>query len=192
MQNIIIFCGHIGSGKDTAAGYFIKNYNYKYSKMAGSSDRVGSLKRVVFEIFGLDMDKIEDREYRETPHVNLGYQTPRKALQYFGHQTRLFLNGVWVNNTMRHINTLGTENFVISDVRYLNEYEELLKMKNEDTNVYLVAIKRSSLNLNDEIYKDPSEEEIPLIQSKANYTIFNDSTIEEFYESLENLYSIIK
>lgn len=191
MQNIIVFCGHIGSGKDTAAKYFIDNYGYKTSKMAGASDRVGSLKRVVFEIFDLDLSKVEDRDYREAPHKNLNGKTPRKALQYFGNETRQFFKDVWVNNTIKHIKTLGNKNFVISDARYSNEIEAIKLMECEDTRVHIVAIKKSSLNLKDEMYKDPSEEQIPQIQSVADFTIFNDSDIQDFHEHLRELYQTI-
>lgn len=191
MQNIIIFCGHIGSGKDTSANYFIKNYGYSYSKMAGSTDRVGSLKRVVFEIFDLDINKVEDREYREQPHENLDNKTPRQALQYFGHETRTFLKDVWVNNTIRHIKSLGDKNFVLSDVRYINEYDAIKKMENENTKVTLVAIKNLKLNMDDEVYNDPSEKEIPKIQEFANYTIYNNYSISELYENLGELHEFI-
>ena len=57
MRHIVLFCGHIGSGKDTAANYFISKYGFTSSKMAGSLDREGSLKRVVWEIFNLDKSR---------------------------------------------------------------------------------------------------------------------------------------
>lgn len=191
MRNIIIFCGNIGSGKDTAANYFIERYGYAQSKMAGSIDRVGSLKRVVFEIFDLPFDKVEDREFRETPHPNLGGQTPRKALQYFGHQTRTFLQDVWVNNTIRHIKTLGDQNFVISDIRYINECDSIRKMQDANTKVYLVAIKNPNLDLSQSVYQDPSEMEIPEIQKMADYIISNDGTLLEFYANLAILHEMI-
>lgn len=191
MRNIIIFCGHIGSGKDTAAKYFIDNYGYSTTKMAGTAERIGSLKRVVFEIFDLPLDKIEDREFREKPHPNLGGQTPRKALQYFGHETRGFLKNVWVNNTIRHIKTLNNQDFVVSDVRYLNEYGAIINMQDNNTKVYLAAVLNPRTDMTLDIYDDPSEKEIRAIQLEADFTIFNEGTLEEFYEKLQAIHEII-
>lgn len=185
---IVLFCGHIGSGKDTAAKYFIENHGFSQSKMSGDLHRTGSLKRTVFEIFDLDLERIEDREYRETPHENLGGATPRKALQYFGHQTRSFYRDVWVNNTIKHIRSLGNDSIVISDIRYLNEYEAIKKMENEKTKVRLVNVHNPRLDMSLEVYNDPSEEQIPVINQKADIILRNDGTLEELNELLEDVY----
>lgn len=192
MRNIVMFCGYIGSGKDLAATWLIENCGFMNVKMSGDHSRKGSLKKIVWEMFNLDPSKVEDRTYRESPNENLGGETPRKALQFFGHLTRQFYENVWVDNTVRHINSLPNYvDLVITDIRYINEYYSIKHMENENTKVYLIAIKKPDLNLGLDIYQDPSEKTIPDIQRLADYTVENDSTIESFISKIEDVYNSI-
>ena len=192
MRTIIMFCGYIGSGKDNAANFFIENHNFVNVKMSGDYSREGSLKRVVWDMFGLDPSKVEDRDFRESPNENLGGQTPRKALQFFGHLTRTFLPETWVNNTVRHIKSLPSNaNIVITDIRYPNEFEAIKKMGDEFNSVFMVAIDKPNLDLSKPIYNDPSEQSIPALQNLAHYRILNDSTLDVFIDRIHTLSELI-
>ena len=187
MRTIIMFCGYIGSGKDSASNYFVDNYGFTNVKMSGDLTRRGSLKKIVWEMYDLDPSKVEDRESRELPNPNLGGETPRRALQYFGHMTRMFTPDVWVDNTVRYMKTIPDDNIVITDIRYPNEYHAVKKMENENTNVVMIAIDKPDLDMTKPIYSDPSELSISDLQKLADYKIVNDSTLEDFMKSIETV-----
>ncbi len=126
---LIALLGFRGSGKSTIANYLIDNYNFTSLAFAEK------LKQVVSTAFDIDLDLLEgnseeSRVYRETTNEFWG-MTPRQMLETVG--TKLFRKGIsedfWVKIVEKRIQELlkSEKNVVISDLRFVNEWEMLKK-----------------------------------------------------------------
>ena len=125
-KKIIVICGLIGHGKDTAAGFLIEQGFERVSF-------AGVLKDACSNIFGWDRELLEgttdeSREWRETTdewwadRLDIPNFTPRLALQQVGTDALRthFHPDIWVAACERQI--INTDkNVVISDCRFFNE-----------------------------------------------------------------------
>lgn len=76
MNTLIAFVGKAQSGKNTAARFLSKYMGYKEVSFAAA------LKKVVCEIYGLNLKKLEDDRYKSTPHPYLNPMAGWKRLLY--------------------------------------------------------------------------------------------------------------
>ena len=192
---LIGICGFQSSGKDTIADLLIREYGFKKLSFAGA------LKHVVSIMFGWSRTKLEglteeDRMWREqvdpwwATELNMPQLTPRYVLQYFG--TELFRNhwhsDIWVKIIENQLNMMKTENIVITDCRFENEFALLTKYGGKIIHVY------RSLPSWFTSYKATNEEligmhrsELEWIHCQFDYEISNESTIEELYAKVRNI-----
>lgn len=92
--------GKMGSGKSTCADYLNKNHNFKILSFGGP------VKKYAKEIFNDDTKN-------------------RKLIQDFAQKIKEIDPDVWVNYLLRNIK--DSENIVIDDLRFPNEYSALQK-----------------------------------------------------------------
>lgn len=145
-MKIIAISGLIGSGKDTVAEYLVDKKGFRRESFAAS------LKDAVAMVFGWDRTLLEGqtqaaRVWREQVDVwwanrlNIPHLTPRWVLQYWGTDVcrRNFHEDIWIASLEKKLES-SQQNTVISDVRFLNEFEMLKKF-----NAITVWIKRHPL-----------------------------------------------
>lgn len=120
-MKIVGFHGPIGSGKSTAANFFVDHGFTKFSFAA-------PLKKAVIEIFGFTEDQVYN-----TKHIIDDYWgvRPREVLQIVG--TELFRNelpkyfphisSIWVQTMDRKISENPDAKIVIDDVRFPDEVD---------------------------------------------------------------------
>lgn len=198
VPRIIAICGHKRSGKDTIANYLAK-YGYKNIKIADQ------LKTMVKQLFNftdaqLELDQKEDIDQRWEI-------SPRQVMQFFGteimqYEIQKLLPNIgrtfWIKSFIEKYRLSATENtesentetenagtetdkYVISDMRFLHEYEELKKY-----NIFVIMIKRDSTT-NKTIDFHASENEY--IKIPADIVINNDGTIEDLLIKIDNAIS---
>lgn len=200
MKKIVGIVGFIGSGKNTAAEYFVQN-GYKLESFASS------LKDTVSSIFQWDRsllegDTEESRVFRETidewwsVRLNIKNLTPRFVLQHFG--TDLFRDhfhsDIWIASVEKKLIN-SSDNIVISDVRFMNEVEALRRYdatiirirKGEDPVWYKYIETNVDYDINHPLLRNVHPSEYGLIGCEFDYVIDNDSTIEELYNKLEKI-----
>lgn len=142
---IIGFVGFINSGKNSAADYLSQKYGFKEESFANS------LKSALTNIFGWERDLIEgkteeSRIWRETidtwwsKRLNIPNLTPRWVMQNFATEVCRcsFHNDIWVAS-LEHRLQNNNHNYVISDVRFKNEYQSL-----KNLNAKIIRIKRGA------------------------------------------------
>ena len=129
---MIIGCvGFIGSGKDTAADYLVKEFGFHRDSFAAT------LKDAVAAVFGWDRELLEGRtkearEWREqidpwwSERLNMPNLTPRWVLQHWGTEVcrNAFHNDIWIASLENKLRRSGN-NTVISDCRFRNEVEAI-------------------------------------------------------------------
>lgn len=126
-MSVIGFVGFIGSGKDTAADYFINFHGFRRDSFANT------LKDAVACVFGWDRTMLEGRTaearaWREqvdswwAHRLNIPHLTPRWILQYWGTEVCRggFHDDIWIASLESRLRS-SSDNIVISDVRFPNE-----------------------------------------------------------------------
>ena len=195
---LIGICGFQSAGKDTIADYLVKEHGF--IKMSFAS----KLKDIIAIMFGWPRDKLEgltkeDREWREqvdywwSKTLKMPQLTPRYVMQYFA--TDLFRNkfhpDIWVKIVENELNKLleqGTnQNIVISDCRFENEINMIIRLGGKIIQVYRdppywFHKYRQGENPNEIRYIHRSE--IEWIRCYRDYDVENDGTIEELHQKI--------
>lgn len=197
---LIGICGFQSSGKDTIADYLIKEHGYIRFSFASA------LKDIISIMFGWPRDKLEgltkeDREWREqvdywwSRTLKMQELTPRYVMQYFA--TDLFRNkfhpDIWVKiveNKLNNIIDKPNTNIVISDCRFENEINMILRLGGKIIQVYRdppywFHKYRQGENPNEIRYIHRSE--IEWIRCYRDYDIDNDGTIEELHKKVKDI-----
>lgn len=178
---IIAICGPKRSGKDTIADHLISKYNYEKIKIADP------LKSVTKELFGFTEDQIGETDAKDIIDERWGI-TPRKALQFFGTEVMQYKiqellpdigRKFWINRLVAGL-PMKDSKYVISDLRFLHEYEELYK-KTKDN---LCIIKVFRPDKTDE--KDTHVSELEYKEIKEDILLINDGNIGDLLVKLDN------
>ena len=210
---IIGICGFIGSGKNTAAEYFIEQGFEQYSF-------AGTLKDAVAAVFGWDRELLEGlteeaRIWREqvdpwwAERLGMSNLTPRWVLQQWGTEVcRVgFHDDIWIASLENKLRT-APGNVVISDCRFPNEIKAIKQaggkviwvQRGELPNWYSVAILDNNTTghyARDNMDKkqvgmkyqfpDVHASEWAWVGTKFDLEIENNGTVEELFAQLKNL-----
>ncbi len=199
MYDAILITGLKGSGKDTAAKYFIDNGYVKVS----FADK---LKDICSIIFGWPRELMEgtteySRQFRETTDgwwskkLSRETFTPRDALVEIGTDIlrQNFHNDIWVYSLLRTLKT--TERYVFTDVRYVNEIE-IIQAHFGKSNVSTIRLRRRPepewwLQLRKGEIQKPDGvhlSEYALVRYDVDNTFDNSKTIDDLHCQLELYY----
>jgi len=171
MSRIIAICGAKRSGKDILSKYIVSKYNYKKISFAEP------LKNAVKALFNFNdiqvgIDEENGNGYEKDMIDKRWGISPRKALQFFGTEV--------MQNT---INELIPKNYVISDLRFLHEYN---KLKKSEKVKYLIIIKINRPSIICDIDSHISENEY--INIPHDIEIINDGTIDDLTDLFDIFY----
>ena len=203
---IIGLVGFIGCGKGTVADILVHDHGFHKESFAGGVKDAASV------IFGWDRKLLEgdtedSRVWRETPDAfwseKLGYSlTPRYALQLMGTEAgrNVFHKNLWIHNMQRRCD--ANKNYIIADVRFPNEIEEIRKSGGKIIRVqrgpepvwYGLAekVNKGHFALSEmyNSYPDVHFSEWAWIGSEVDAVILNDSGLEELANNVKSvLYS---
>ena len=196
--NLIGINGKIGSGKDTV-GKIIQHLTSNWSDEEFVDTHMldirssweikkfaGKLKQIASLLSGIPVKRFEDQEFKQKQMSEGWGMTYREFLQKLG--TEAMRNGlhtnVWVNALFANYNAIGYKykdcdykviqgkweypNWIITDMRFPNEMEAVV-----EKNGITIRVNRPGISLLDH----PSE--TSLDNAEFDYTIVNDSTIED-------------
>lgn len=196
--NLIGINGKIGSGKDTV-GKIIQHLTSNWSDEEFVDTHMldirssweikkfaGKLKQIASLLSGIPVKRFEDQEFKQKQMSEGWGMTYREFLQKLG--TEAMRNGlhtnVWVNALFANYNAIGYKykdcdykviqgkweypNWIITDMRFPNEMEAVV-----EKNGITIRVNRPGISLLDH----PSE--TSLDTAEFDYTIVNDSTIED-------------
>ena len=187
--------GKIGSGKDTV-GKIIQHLtsewedeefqdtdmldvrsNWKIKKFAGKLKQIASI------LTGIPVENFEDQEFKKLDMSPEWGMTYREFLQKLGTEAMregLHTN-VWVNALMADYITESFRsdkktNWIITDVRFPNEMEAIA----EKGGITIRVVRPGTV-----VGEHPSE--TSLYSAEFDYTIVNDSTIEELVKKVRDI-----
>lgn len=181
MRYIILISGYSKSGKDLFADYMVKSFNFKKYAIATS------LKQMVAQKYNIDHNMTVTQEGKNTIVYN-GLTVRELLINYAAELKDSVNQDVFIADMYKRIST-ESDNVVISDFRYINEYEYLCRQfyKNDkDTKVVTVRIDRFDKSPVDSL------SETQLDNFKFDYYIVNRSTIYEFYCKIFRFYQNLK
>lgn len=173
--NIIGICGYKRNGKDTLGDYLVSNYGYT---KIGFAD---AMKEACKNIFGFNDEQLygDLKEYED----EFWKISPRKTLQFVG--TELFRHrisellpdvkdNIWIKVVEKKILDNPDKKYVITDVRFFNEFEFINKY-----NGLTIKVKRDTIDNDDSHISESFIDNI-----YTDFTITNNGTLEELYEKL--------
>lgn len=177
---VIALCGRLRCGKDTVAKVLVDEYGYENLKI---SQLLKNACKMLFDltdeqIEGTDKDKIDER-------WNV---SPRRILQFMGTEVMQYkiqelIPGVgrtfWMNHLIRNNIIKSRKPVVISDMRFIHEYESLAT---HIPHVKVIKIERPS---DDPLDSHVSETEYHSI--KEDFRIVNDGSIDELYDTVKKI-----
>lgn len=170
-MKIIAICGLKRSGKDTIANYISNEYGFKHVKIAQP------LKDTICNLFDIDKQVLEDN--RKDAIVEKWKTSPRTIMDFIG--THIFQHEIqkiiphierkfWIHKLL---NNMDGQNIVISDLRFLHEYEELKKH-----NCLIIKVERWS-SCSDDLSSEIEYNQIP-----EDIVLKNNGSISELYDEL--------
>jgi hypothetical protein len=169
---IIGITGLAQSGKDTAATYFIEHYGFKRKAFA---------------------DKLKEFCYLINPELHeavdaVGWEAAKKIpvyrrfLQDAGHNARIvFGSDFWVDQVLEKRDEGYTDNIVVTDMRYPNEFERVNWL-----NGWTIRITRPGLKLINNHITETQHLKIPVAFEVVN------NTLDQLYLDLDRVIMEIK
>ena len=209
MSNIIAICGAKRSGKDVLAKHLVATRGFKKLSFAEP------LKKAVKELFnfndiqvGIDEDNAVGDE-KEIIDERWGI-SPRKALQFFGTEIMQHAINELIPNTnkgfladilLSRISGNSCDSYVISDMRFLHEYNKLKSSVEVGKSCSLIVVKisRPVVNISEVAggaggVRDSHISENEYIDIPYDVEIINDGAISDltdlfdiYYDSREGI-----
>lgn len=205
MPKIIAICGAKRSGKDVLAKHLVSKYNYERVSFATP------LKVAVKGLFNFDDDQVGIGEDMGTGRKDIVDEkwgiTPRTALQFIGteimqEKIQELLPNIKKNffaNTLKNyikgrLNDNEGQKFVISDLRFIHEFEMLYtisKIRKEDI-VIIRIIRPYTSNPNADTKDNESSHISELEYASIPYDIIliNNGSIDNYIEKFDKIISI--
>jgi hypothetical protein len=192
---IIGICGLIGSGKGTVADILQTQHSWNKISFADS------LKDCVSAVFGwprhlLEGDTEESRIWREqvdpwwAEHLGMPNLTPRWILQFWGTEVlrQSFHNDIWIHSVRRKLSNANS-NFVIPDTRFPNEIKMIKEVGGE---IWLVKRGKDpewlqKYQSHSIIPDDIHASEWMWAKSDFDHVVYNDGTLEDLYNRVDDL-----
>jgi hypothetical protein len=177
---IIGVSGAAGAGKDCSADYIIEHYGFQKISFADP------LKAACAAIFHLSHEQLYG-DLKETIDSYWGV-TPRFILQKVGTECmrNIYDKDIWVKSMGALISRDRSINYIVPDVRFFNEVCAIRAWEGK-----LLRVERPGAEAKGGIQCHASETELASY-SGWDYTIFNDSTREDFYRKVDNFMKLVK
>lgn len=179
-RSIILLAGKAGSGKDTVANILVTKHSFKRFAFADI------LKEYVSDKYNIPLEILFTQEGKKKEIiVNKKKVTLRELLIQEGAKKREQDIDYWVNLVIEKIkNEPLTQDIVISDFRFENEYNRILEVFNEI--ITIKVIRENGCENIDDI------SETALNKFKFDRIFFNDRTIYDLENLVFNDLSYIK
>lgn len=145
LPQLIAVCGAKRAGKDTIASIMSNQYGYNHIKIA---QKLKSVCKILFNFTDEQMES--DCKDTIDAYWNI---SPRQAMQWLGtdvmqYQIQHLLPNIdrkfWIQSVINQIDMNPTIRYVISDLRFKHEVDELKKR-----NVFIIKVDRPTMTNND-------------------------------------------
>lgn len=184
LPRVIALCGARRTGKDTVANYIVSQHGYEHIKITSP------LKAICKTLFHFSDDQLET-DLKELVDERWGV-SPRQVMQFIG--TEIFQFKIqellpkverkfWINSLVTHIQSNPSKKYVISDLRFIHEFEEIKQSIDDVFTIKLVS-NRVETNSTD---MHSSECEYRSIQEDS--LLINNDSKEKLYKKLDHIFA---
>ena len=183
LPRVIALCGARRVGKDTLAAHLVSRHGYEHIKITAP------LKQVCKTLFSFTDDQLET-DIKEAIDERWGV-SPRQVMQFLGtevfqYKIQELLPGVgrnfWVNSMVNMIEANPEKRYVISDMRFLHEFEALRRFG-------MLTVKISSPHVvQNNTDAHVSEQEHTTIREDVH--IANTSSREDMYSKIDSFLAV--
>jgi dephospho-CoA kinase len=199
MPRIIAICGAKRSGKDVLAEHIVKHH--KYERVAFANP----LKQAVKALFNFNDEQVET-DIKDIVDENWGI-TPRAALQFFG--TEMMQDKIqellpdikrnFFANTLKNYIAERCDadadgrktSFVISDMRFLHEYEMLFHIPNiRKEDIAVIRVLRPTTTGIADTASDSHISELEYVNIPYDVVLVNNGTIENYLAKFDKIMEI--
>lgn len=185
---VIGVSGRKRSGKDTIGKYIVDHFK-RFERYAFADP----VREAAMAFFGWSIEYMEKHKEDIDPFWGI---SPRQALQCIGTEfgrdgfvshypefERVTGKHIWVKRFLKHVNSkpAGT-NFVITDMRFHNEFESIAY--SEDFRTFTIGVIRPELEKTD---THASEMEIDDVVERCDHVIENDHDLSTLYKKLNTI-----
>ena len=215
MPRIIAICGAKRSGKDVLAEHLVRKYNYERIAFAEP------LKHAIKTLFNFDDEQVgigEDTGTGKKDALDERWGiTPRAALQFFGTEVmqekiqellpdikRNFFANTLKNYIKTRMDANEGQRFVISDLRFLHEYEVLFSIPNiRKDDIAIIRVIRPDagfIGISNARDANPCDavaaasvshkSEQEYINIPYDIILFNNGTIDAYIEKFDKIISL--
>ena len=199
MPRIIAICGAKRSGKDVLAEHIVKQYHYERVAFANP------LKQAVKALFNFNDEQVET-DKKDVMDEKWGI-TPRAALQFFGtemmqEKIQELLPDIKRNffaNTLKNYIAERCDadadgrktSFVISDMRFLHEYEMLFHIPNiRKEDIAVIRVLRPTTTGVADAASDSHISELEYVNIPYDVVLVNNGTIENYLAKFDKIMEI--
>ena len=179
---IIAICGHKFSGKSTVARLLHNATSYRVVSFADK------LKDVTCVLSGCTREDLEDYDFKETQLVpdylrpyclNAEKPTFRAFLQYFGSEVMRGVNdNIWIDCTLSNCGN----DCIVSDCRFPNEAKAV-----KERGGIVIKVVRPLAKA-----EDAHQSETMIDEIAPDYTIVNDTTLENLVLNVDSLVRLLR
>lgn len=179
---IIAITGHKFSGKSTVARLLHSATGWEIVSFADK------LKDITCVLSGCTREQLEDYDFKENELVpdylrpyclNADKPTFRAFLQCFGSEVMRGVNdNIWIDSTLSNCG----EDCIVSDCRFPNEAKEV-----KSRGGIVIKIVRPDAKA-----KDTHQSETRIDEIDADYTIWNDTTLENLVANVDSLVRLLR
>lgn len=180
---LIAICGHKFSGKSTVANLLHNATGYEIVSFADK------LKDITCVLSGCTRENLEDYDFKENELVpdylrpycgNAKKPTFRAFLQYFGSEVMRGINdNIWIDCTLS--NASEAKGLIISDCRLPNEAKAV-----KARGGIVIKVVREGCG------GDSHCSEVGVDEIDADYTIWNDTTLENLVLNVDSLVKLLR
>lgn len=163
---IIGVSGKMNAGKNTVGNLIAEIH---HSKPVYLVSFASLLKQICALMLGVPLETMEDRDFKNTKlDKRFGNKTVRELMQFVGNSFRHGLNdNIWVDSLLDKLHDDNNTIYVITDVRFKNEYDAIVKRGGEVIRV-----------IRPDIDTDMDESEVDLDNFKFPYVVRNNCDLK--------------
>lgn len=175
----------LSNGGGSALRNFDQHYvsDWKIKKFAGKLKQIASL------LTGFSIEMFEDQDFKRKQMSEGWEMTYREFLQKLGTEamrnglhTNVWVNALFADYISPKMSKTNISNWIITDMRFPNEMESIVKREG-----ITIRVHRDLYNGNAHISPIPHESETALDDTKFDYEIINDGTLEDLMDKVREI-----
>ena len=175
----------LSNGGGSALRNFDQHYvsDWKIKKFAGKLKQIASL------LTGFSIEMFEDQDFKRKQMSEGWEMTYREFLQKLGTEamrnglhTNVWVNALFADYISPKMSKTNISNWIITDMRFPNEMESIVKREG-----ITIRVHRDLYNGNTHISPIPHESETALDDTKFDYEIINDGTLEDLMDKVREI-----